>query len=297
MKESAAPTTIDYHAYVRDTAQVVAGRLPIAACTFVASLGGVWVIEHWLHPGRDALYLLVYALEVAVWIIGAVTVRRATTTHPSWCVPIALACGILQTFLIASYHIAARGEIEILGLALVYFSAGMMVFIPWGWHGQLLLNLAQLAAFVAAIASGVPAVAPVSLQIIGLGCISMATILSAAALERYRHGLFRHTAELRRANRDLQLANQALAAADDAKSRFLANVSHEIRTPLAVMIGYADMVRDGAFGALSAELHDAIGRMRANADLLLNLSGDLLDLSRLQANRIDFSEGRSNIKA
>src|SRR5512145_2663652 len=121
MKASAAPATIDYHAYVRDSAQVIAARLPLAACAFLTSLGGVWLIEHWVHPGRDALYALVYALEIAVWIIGAVAVRRAATTHPGWSIPIALACGVLQTFLIASYHVAARGEVEILGLALVYF--------------------------------------------------------------------------------------------------------------------------------------------------------------------------------
>jgi signal transduction histidine kinase len=289
MTVGAAPATIDSDAYVRETAQVIALRLPLAACAFLASLAGVWLIEHWVHPGRDALYSLVYALEVAVWIIGAITARRAAVTHPGWCMPIALACGMLQVFLIASYHIAARGEVEILGLALVYFSAGMMVLIPWGWRGQLTLNLAVLAAFVAAIASGVQAVAPVSLQIIGLACISIATVLSAAALEQYRFGSFRHTAELRHANGELQQANRALAAADDAKNRFLANVSHELRTPLAVMIGYADMVRDGAFGALSTDLHDAIGRIRANSDLLLNLAGDLLDLSRVQTNRIDFN--------
>lgn len=288
MNARAAPKTDDDTSYVAETAQVIAARLPLAAFAFVTSLGGVWIIEHWVHPGRDGTYALVYAFQIAAWIAGAVSVRRVVTTQPEWCVRIALACSILQVLLITAYHIGAHGEVEILGLALVYFSVGMMVLMPWGWRGQLILNAAQMFAFLTAVAAGVQAVTPVSLHIIGLACISTATIFSAAALERYRYGLFRQTAELRHANIELQQANHALAAADEAKTRFLANVSHEIRTPLAVMIGYADMVRDGAFGELSAELHDGIGRIRANSDLLLTLAGDLLDLSRVQANQIDF---------
>lgn len=275
-------------AYVAETAQVVAARLPLAAFAFLSSLGGVWVIEHWVHPGRDGVYAVVLGLEIVVWVAAAVTARWAASTHPHRGVPTAIACGLLQSILIASYHLAAGGEAEILGLALVYFSVGMMVLMPWGWRGQLVVNIAQIIAFIAAVVVGVHAVTPVALHIIGLACICTATVLSAAALERYRHGLFRQTAELRNANVELQHANRALAAADEAKTRFLANVSHELRTPLSVMIGYADMARDGAFGELSPELHDGIGRIRANSDHLLNLAGDLLDLSRLQANQIDF---------
>lgn len=289
MKETAEPTTANDPAYIAENARTIATRLPIAACAFLVSLGGVWVIEHLVHEGRDAVYGLVYALEVAVWILGVFTTRRAVTTHPHWCAPIAVGCGLLQMLLITSYHIAISGEAEILGLALVYFSVGMMVLMPWGWRGQLALNATQMVAFVVAVLSGVQAVTPVALHIIGLACISLATVLSAAALEHYRFGLFRQTSELRQANSELQKANQALAVADEAKSRFLANVSHELRTPLAVMIGYLDIVRDGAYGDLSEGLHDAVDRIRDNADLLLNLASDLLDLSRVEANQIDFN--------
>jgi signal transduction histidine kinase len=274
--------------YAAETAQLIAARLPLAAFAFLASLGGVWFIEHWVHPGRDRVYGVTYGLEVVVWLVGTIAVRRVAATNPARCTSIALACGMLQVILIAAYHIAAPGETEILGLALVYFTVGMMVLVPWGWWGQLILNAVQMIAFLTAVLCGVPSVTPVALHIIGLACISTTTILSAAALERYRHGLFRQAAELRQANVELQQANYALAAADDAKTRFLANVSHELRTPLAVMIGYADMVRDGAFGELSTELRDGIGRIRANSDLLLNLASDLLDLSRVEANQIQF---------
>lgn len=289
MNARANSATENEIAYVAETAGVVASRLPIAACAFLISLAGVWVIEHMVHEGRDGLYALVYGFEVAIWLLGCLTVRRAVKTHPHWCIAIALACGTLQMFLIAAYHMALPGEAEILGLALVYFSVGMMVFMPWGWRGQLVLNAMQMVAFVIAVLSGVQAVTPVALHIIGLVCISIATILSAAAVEHYRYGLFLQTAELRDANVELQQVNQALAAADEAKSRFLANVSHELRTPLAVMIGYVDIVRDGAYGDLSDGLRDAVARIRSNADLLLNLASDLLDLSRVEANQIDFN--------
>src|SRR5262245_45907261 len=103
MKERAAPKAATDTAYVTETAQVIAARLPLAAVAFLIGLGGVWVIEHVVHPGRDGVYALVYALEVAVWLIGSVTVRRAVATHPRWCQPIALTCGLLQVALIAAY--------------------------------------------------------------------------------------------------------------------------------------------------------------------------------------------------
>jgi signal transduction histidine kinase len=130
-----------------------------------------------------------------------------------------------------------------------------------------------------------------ALHVVGLLCIGTLTVFTAGALQHYRFGVFRQAAELRNANAELRRANQALATADGAKTQVLAHVSHELRTPLSVMIGYSDLAREGVFGELSPALRETIDRIYASSRMLLRLANDLLDLSRLQANKIDLHMG------
>ncbi len=74
-------------------------------------------------------------------------------------------------------------------------------------------------------------------------------------------------------------------AANLAKGAFLANMSHEIRTPLAAVLGFSEMLAQGRYpGNDKQECVDAI---RRNSQLLLKLIDDILDLSKIEANRLD----------
>lgn len=76
-----------------------------------------------------------------------------------------------------------------------------------------------------------------------------------------------------------------LRQANALKSDFLSTMSHELRTPLNVIIGYADLLHDEAFGVLAAEQHDVLQRLRTNAHSLLEMINATLEVNRIEAGR------------
>ncbi len=87
-------------------------------------------------------------------------------------------------------------------------------------------------------------------------------------------------AAIEQANR---LAEQA-DCANRAKSQFLANMSHEIRTPMTAILGYVDLLMDDAINA--ADRKTFLTTVRRNADNLLQLINDILDLSKIEAGKM-----------
>ncbi|MGI9430882.1 MAG: PAS domain-containing protein [Myxococcota bacterium] len=89
-----------------------------------------------------------------------------------------------------------------------------------------------------------------------------------------------------------QLADEATRAekASRESSSFLANMSHEIRTPMTAIVGYADLLnRDSVDADLRADWTDAL---RSNANYLLSLVTDVLDLSKIEAGQLDLQKER-----
>ena len=78
-------------------------------------------------------------------------------------------------------------------------------------------------------------------------------------------------------------AVEELTALDRTKSDFVSSVSHELRTPLASVLGYAEMLEDGAAGALTDRQLELVARVDRNGRRLLSLIEDLLLNSRIEA--------------
>jgi two-component system, sensor histidine kinase len=92
------------------------------------------------------------------------------------------------------------------------------------------------------------------------------------------------TEELRGANDELRGARDRAEAANRAKSAFLANMSHEIRTPMTAIVGYADMMLEPE--QTLSDRQDCLQVIRRNARHLLALIGDILDLSKIEADKM-----------
>ncbi len=92
--------------------------------------------------------------------------------------------------------------------------------------------------------------------------------------------------ERRRAEDALAAAKEAAEAANRAKSAFLANMSHELRTPLSAVIGYSEMLEEEMADLGEPHLVADLKKIESNARHLLSLINDVLDLSKIEANRM-----------
>jgi signal transduction histidine kinase len=107
---------------------------------------------------------------------------------------------------------------------------------------------------------------------------------SAVQLEAKVH---ERTAELEATYLELAASHARLREVDQLKSDFLGNVSHELRTPLAAVKGYVDNLLDGVAGPLNDKPRQYLARVRDNADRLGRMVSDLLDLTRIEAGKIE----------
>jgi len=85
----------------------------------------------------------------------------------------------------------------------------------------------------------------------------------------------------------LREARDAAEGANRAKSAFLANMSHELRTPLSAVIGYAEMLEEDAEDSGEDGLVGDLGKIKSNAQHLLGLINNVLDLSKVEAEKMD----------
>lgn len=90
-------------------------------------------------------------------------------------------------------------------------------------------------------------------------------------------------------NEDLARQRQAADEANHAKSNFLAVMSHELRTPLNAIGGYLQLLEMGVHGPISDPQRETLGRIDRSQRHLLRLINDVLNLSRIEAGRVDYS--------
>jgi signal transduction histidine kinase len=94
-------------------------------------------------------------------------------------------------------------------------------------------------------------------------------------------------ADLNRMNDELGRLYRELKTASRHKSEFLANMSHELRTPLNAVIGFSEVLQDRLFGDLNDKQAEYVGDIHTSGRHLLTLINDILDLSKIEAGRME----------
>jgi len=85
----------------------------------------------------------------------------------------------------------------------------------------------------------------------------------------------------------IYLENERLAYASKAKSEFLANMSHELRTPLNSILGFSQLLKQKMFGELNEKQEHHVDNILTSGNFLLNLVNDILDLSKVEAGKME----------
>jgi signal transduction histidine kinase len=160
------------------------------------------------------------------------------------------------------------------------------IIVPGAYEGRLRENLVE---------SGIRAILAVPMVREGrlIGCLAVTrnrpgefpaetiallrTFATQSALAIQNARLFRELADK---GRQLEVASQH-------KSEFLANMSHELRTPLNAIIGFSEVLTDRMFGELNEKQEEYLKDIYASGTHLLSLINDILDLSKIEAGRME----------
>ncbi len=102
--------------------------------------------------------------------------------------------------------------------------------------------------------------------------------------------------EIATQKREVEIANAQIAEISRLKSEFLANMSHELRTPLNAILGFSEILKDNLVDLTPQQRQECLQNIHASGKHLLELVNDVLDLSKIEAGRMELSYDRFGVQ-
>jgi len=263
---SAMGLTLAYHGHYLLGGAIAGSAISTMHYTGMAALKGPFVIE-W-----NQSYVLASVLfGVLVAALAFVLIPRVA--------------GQKGRLLVANTFVLA-----ICGLHFTAMTAATLAYDPFAeFSGAAALERQSLAIAVAAVAALLLGAGLLSAFLDGY--LSDRNAREAERLRRYVSELETAQSELQETTRNLSVALEAAAASSQAKSQFLATMSHELRTPLNAIIGFSELLKGEALGALGDPRYVEYATDIHNSGThLLSLINDVLDFSKIEAGRLELIE-------
>jgi signal transduction histidine kinase/DNA-binding response OmpR family regulator len=136
---------------------------------------------------------------------------------------------------------------------------------------------------------------PDASAIVFLEQISQQLGIALLNLDQYAN-LQRLSLELQERQDEIEIKNRDLERADKLKTEFLANMSHELRTPLNAVIGFSQLLDQQYYGALNDKQVEYVNEIQSAGEHLLELINDILDLSKIEAGRMELDTEELELK-
>lgn len=122
------------------------------------------------------------------------------------------------------------------------------------------------------------------------------TILFGIFLIRSVNEEIKRKEELQLMADKLASANDQLRKLDNAKTEFISIASHQLRTPITAIKGFASLLLEGSYGELSEGVKGAVDKVYASSERLVTLIEDLLNVSRIESGRMQFSFEKASVE-
>jgi signal transduction histidine kinase/ActR/RegA family two-component response regulator len=196
---------------------------------------------------------------------------------------------LILVFAVALYIPSAWGNRGFLPPSAIYIPGVLMGFyLVWGWRCLILIAPLTIAflVYIHQLATDYPATAdaPMTAMLMALGFACIWVIFIGSI---FRSANEQASAQMRQTNSELAAALEAVQASSQAKSEFLANMGHEVRTPLNGVLGMTKVLLNE--GDLTPRQRERLELIDVSGGALHDLLNDILDLSRVQAGRLELA--------